>query len=171
MTMNPVPTAIYNLLDPETEPLLRVTVHNVSLDDKPRRVQVRAWIEGLSAETVRTVEIKRQDKSPQLNLLPLLFPERMGQITEVQRATLHVRVDDLDGKPESHDTFPLVLLSRGTSFNSALDPQTGKRRDLSHYYGAWVTPYADDVQTCIREAATLCEGGQFWNYLKGGPDG
>src|SRR5579859_4377971 len=56
LTMNPVPTAIYNLLDPETEPLLRVTVHNVSLDAKPRRVQVRAWIEGLSAETVRTVE-------------------------------------------------------------------------------------------------------------------
>src|SRR5262249_51233036 len=133
LTMNPVPTVVYHLLDPDTEPLLTVTVHNVSQEGNPRRVQVRAWVEGLSAETVRTVEVRPQEASPPLNLLPLLFPERARQMTEVQRATLHVRVDDLDGKPECHDTYPLVFLARGSSFNAARDPQTGRRRDLSHY--------------------------------------
>src|SRR5262245_18277370 len=51
LTMNPVPTVVYHLLDPDTEPLLTVTVHNVSQEGNPRRVQVRAWVEGLSAET------------------------------------------------------------------------------------------------------------------------
>ena len=78
VAMNPIPTAIYPLLDPETDPLLTVTVTNVSLDAKPKRVCVRAWLEGLSAETVRTVEIKKGKSAPLLKLLPLLFPERPG---------------------------------------------------------------------------------------------
>ena len=168
--MNPVPTAIYPLLDPETDPLLTVVVRNVSLDSKAKRVCVRAWIEGLSAETVRTVEVKRGQASPPLRLLPLLFPERVQLVREVQRTTLHLRVDDLDGKPESHDTFPLVLLARTSGFNAVADPATGEPKDLSHYFGAWVTPHADPVQELLRAAAANAPGGQMWAYQKGGPD-
>ena len=75
LTMNPIPTAIYPMLDPETDPLLTVTVTNLSLDAKTRRVRVRAWLEGLSAEAVRTIEIKKGKAAPPLKLLPLLFPE------------------------------------------------------------------------------------------------
>src|SRR5262249_5088735 len=51
-------------------------------------------------------------------LMPALLPERARAVTEVQRATLHVIAEDLDGKLESHDMFPIVCLSRNSSFNS-----------------------------------------------------
>ncbi|HVK11473.1 MAG TPA: hypothetical protein VM597_22070 [Gemmataceae bacterium] len=153
--LNPVPTAIYPLLDPDTDPLVTVTVTNTSLDATARRVRVKAYVEGLSAEAVRTVEVKKKNSSPPINLLPLLFPERARLLTTVQRATLHVQVDDLDGKPESHDTYPLVFLARSSGFNAARDPKTGEPKDLTHYYAAWVTPFAEPVQQVIRRAAAL----------------
>jgi hypothetical protein len=168
--MSTVPTSIYPLLDPDTDPLLTVVVRNTSLDGMPKRVCVRAWVEGLSAETVRTVEIRRGQTSPPIKLLPLLFPERVRLITEIQRATLHLVVDDLDKKTECHDTFPLVLLARTSGFNSATDPSTGRPKDFSDYYGAWVTPYAEPVQALLRAAAGLAPAGQLWGYLRGGGD-
>jgi len=157
LNMHPVPTAIYPLLDPDTDPLLTVAVTNVSLNAGIKRVCVRAWIEGLSAESVRTVELSRGMKEPKyLKLLPLLFPERARMVTEVQRATLHLQVEDLDTKKaECHDTFSLVLLARTSGFNTSRDPATGEQKDLTHYYGAWVTPYAEAVQERIRRAAAL----------------
>lgn len=170
LAMNPIPTAIYPLLDPETDPLVVVTVSNVSLDAKPKRVCVRAWLEGLSAETARTVEIKKGKSSPPIKLLPLLFPERARLITTAQRTTLHLRVDDLDGKPESHDTFPVVLLANTSGLNSVTDPATGEPKDLTAYYGAWVTPHAEAVQERVRRAAALHPAGMLAGYVRGGPD-
>jgi hypothetical protein len=168
LNMQSLPTGIYHLLDPEHDPLLTVVVGNESPDRKPRRVCVKAYLEGLSAEAVRTVEIKRGEQTT-LKLLPTLFPERARLITEVQRATLHLRVEDLDGKPECHDTFPLVCLARTSSFNAVADPQTGQPVDLTHYYGAWVTPYAEAVQERVRRAAGLCSAGLLCGYQRG-PD-
>jgi hypothetical protein len=168
LTMNPIPTAIYPMLDPETDPLITVTVTNVSLDAKVKRVRVRAWLEGLSAETVRTIEIKKNKVSPPLKLLPLLFPERARLITTAQRTTLHLQVDDLDGKPESHDTFALVLLAHTSGLNAVTDPATGEQKDFTAYYGAWVTPHAEAVQERIRRAAALHPGGMLPGYLRGG---
>ncbi len=141
---------------------------NISLDAKAKRVCVRAWLEGLSAETVRTVEIKKGKSAAPLKLLPLLFPERARLVTTAQRTTLHLRVDDLDGKPESHDTFPLVFLSRTSGFNAARDPKTGEPRDLTHYYGAWVTPHAESVQDRVRRAAAMHPAGSLAGYGRGG---
>jgi hypothetical protein len=88
----------------------------------------------------------------------------------VQRATLHLRVEDLDCKPECHDTFPLVCLARNSSFNAVTRPGTGLPVDLTHYYGAWVTPYAEAVQDCIRRAADLCGAHMIYGYLGRGRD-
>lgn len=167
VNMHPLPTGIYHLLDPDTDPLLTVAVANTKRDI--RRVCVKSYIEGLSAEAVRTVEIER-DKDVTLKLLPTLFPERARAITEVQRATLHLRVEDLDGKPECHDTFPLVCLARNSSFNAVTRPGTGDPVDLTHYYGAWVTPYAEAVQDRIRRAASLCESHMIYGYQGRGRD-
>src|SRR5262249_18758518 len=135
LNMQPIPTGVYHLLDPETDPLLTVGVANESRD--PRRVCVKSYLEGLSAQAVRTVEIDpRADVT--LKLLPTLLPERARAITEVQRATLHIVVEDLEGKPESHDTYSVICLARTSSFNSVRRPDTGAMVDLSHYYGAWV---------------------------------
>jgi hypothetical protein len=88
----------------------------------------------------------------------------------VQRATLHLRVEDLDGKPECHDTFPLVCLARNSSFNADTRPGTGEPVDLTHYYGAWVTPDDEAVQDCVRRDAGLCEAHMIYGYQGRGRD-
>jgi hypothetical protein len=163
VNMQPLPTGIYHLLDPETDPLLTVALGNESSDTK--RVCVKAFLEGLSAQAIRTVELPAGESLPRpLRLLPTLFPERAQAITEVQRATLHLIVEDLDGKPECHDTFPLVCLARTSSFNGVRQPATGRVVDLSHYYGAWVTPHVEAVQARIRRAAEHGPQRQIWGY-------
>jgi hypothetical protein len=163
LNMQPLPTGIYHLLDPETDPLLTVALGNESSDTK--RVCVKAFLEGLSAQATRTVELPAGEALPRpLRLLPTLFPERAQAITEVQRATLHLIVEDLDGKPESHDTFSLMCLARSSSFNGIRQPDTGRVVDLSHYYGAWVTPHVEAVQARIRRAAEHWPQRQIWGY-------
>jgi hypothetical protein len=75
VNMQPLPTGIYHLLDPETDPLLTVALGNESSDTK--RVCVKAFLEGLSAQAIRTVELPAAESLPRpLRLLPTLFPER-----------------------------------------------------------------------------------------------
>jgi len=159
--MKPLPTGVYNLLDPETDPLLTVMVANEGRETK--RVCVRVYIEGLSAEEWRYVEIDR-GKQATFHLLPNLLPERARTITEVQRATLHVIAEDLDGKTECHETFSIVCLARTSSFNAVRRPDTGQVVDLSQYYGAWVTPRAEAVQERVRRAADLMPDRQICGY-------
>lgn len=161
LQIDPLPTGAYHLMDPETDPLLTVEVENVSRDI--RRVCVKAHLEGLSATAVRTIEIEPR-KTAEFSLQPTLFPERAYAITEVQRATLHVIVEDLDGKIERHDTYPITCLARTASFNAVRSPETGETLDLSHYYGAWVTPHVDAVQERIRRAVELVEDRQMLGY-------
>lgn len=173
--MEPLPTGIYHLLNPAKQPLLTVTVKNLAAES--RRIRVSAYIEGLSARVVQTLELKSK-KTALFKMYPTLLPERARLVTEVQWATLHVIVDILgntkqDAAPnkqpyaelcESHNTFPILCLSRNSSFNATRDPTTGQTIDLSRYYAAWVTPYERSVQQCIRQAATLNKGGQMWGY-------
>jgi len=163
LQMKPLPTGVYHLLDPETDPLLSVTVHNESRE--PRRICIRAYIEGISAEEVHTVEIER-GRHAAFKLLPSLLPERAARITEVQRATLHVIAEDLDGKTETHETHSLVCLARTSSFNAIRRPGTDQVVDLSHYYGAWVTPHGEAVQERIRHAADFIPDRQIWGYQR-----
>src|SRR5262249_47481306 len=117
--MQPLPTGIYHLLDPKRDPLFTVTVRNRSRD--PRRIRVTAFLEGLSARAVHTEEIKGRGETT-FNLSPTLLPERARRVTEVQWATLHVKVDILGNQPEgksttptvceSHNTFPVACLPR-----------------------------------------------------------
>jgi hypothetical protein len=161
--LQPIPTGVYHLLDPETDPLLTVTIKNKSYD--PRRVCVTAYIEGLSAKTIKTVELAPMDEVGQaINLLPSLIPEQARRITEVQRCTLNVEVVDLDNKVESQDTYSLVLLARNSSFNSVVDPVTARPRDMTKYYAAWVTPNVEPVQALVRKAAERVPGRCFWGY-------
>ena len=76
---------------------------------------------------------------------------------------------DLDKKAESHDTYSLVLLARNSSFNSVVDPETGRPRDLTKYYAAWVTPHVEPVQALVRKAAEKVPDRRIWGY-QGRPD-
>ena len=72
LRLQPIPTGIYHLLDPATHPLLTVTVQNES--HEPRRVCVSAYLEGISARAIRTIELERMDKGQTIPLLPSLLP-------------------------------------------------------------------------------------------------
>src|SRR5262249_39237566 len=63
------------------------------------------------------------------------------------------RTDTWASLVESHDTHSIILLSRNSRFNAVEDPETGTRRDLTRYYGAWVTPHVEPVQALVRRAA------------------
>ena len=166
LKLQPVPTGIYHLLDPETDPLLPVNITNLTND--PRRLCVTSYIEGISARAIKTLEFSRSEiKKPKtIPLLPSLLPDQARRITEIQRATLHVvvdifgstmnpqtRTDTWSSLVESHDTHSILLLSRNSGFNAVEDPETGTRRDLTRYYGAWVTPHVEPVQALVRRAA------------------
>ena len=77
---------------------------------------------------------------------------------------MHVIVEDLDKNVESHDTYSVVLLSRNSSFNAVFDPATGEFKNLSPYYGAWVTPHIEPVQDIVRRAAELLPQKMIWGY-------
>src|SRR5262245_62900817 len=76
--MQPLPTGIYHLLDEATDPLLSVRVKNKS--DDAKRVCIRAWLEGLSARAVGTVELAR-DGEHEFKFLPTLLPHRARTVT------------------------------------------------------------------------------------------
>jgi hypothetical protein len=145
--LRPVPTGIYHLLDRETDPLLSVTITNLTND--ARRLCVTSYIGGISDEDKKTIEFSRSalGKPKTVHLLPDLLPDQRRRITEIQRATLHVKVeifgstmnqqtrtDTWSSLIESHDTHSIILLSRNSAFNAVEDPETGTRRDLSRYY-------------------------------------
>jgi hypothetical protein len=175
--LHPVPTGIYHLLDPETDPLLTVTITNLTND--PRRLCVTGYIEGISARAIKTLEFSRSEvkKAKTIHLLPSLLPDQARRITEIQRATLHVvveifgstmnpqtRQDTWSSLVESHDTHSIVLLSRNSGFNAVEDPETGLQRDLTRYYGAWVTPHVEPVQALVRRAADRAPGRRIAGY-------
>jgi hypothetical protein len=177
LKLQPVPTGIYHLLDPETDPLLTVTITNLTND--PRRLCVTSYIEGISARAIKTLEFSRSEiKKPKtIPLLPSLLPDQARRITEIQRATLHVvvdifgstmnpqtRTDTWSSLVESHDTHSILLLSRNSGFNAVEDPETGMRRDLTRYYGAWVTPHVEPVQALVRRAADRVPGRRIAGY-------
>jgi hypothetical protein len=161
LNMHPLPTVIYHLLDPLTEPLVRVVVSNQTKSRK--RVCLKVFLEELSAQTVRTINIGPEHEES-FSLLPTLLPNRLQSLTELQRSTLHVVVEDLAGRTESHDTFLVVCLPRTAGFEPVRSPATGELVDLSHYYGAWVTPYAECVQERIRQAARWLPEPARWGY-------
>jgi hypothetical protein len=147
--MSHVPSGIAHLLDEKT-PLVsvRITNHRRS----PARVRVRAHVEGYSAEAIDTVEIPKDEVS-EINLLPVFFPGPLRGLNELTRASLVVDVDDLDGKKEQHRSYAIWMLARSTAINGVTDPATGGWTDLTHYYGAWVTPAAPAVRDLLSAAA------------------
>jgi len=149
--MAQVPTSICHLLNAADQPLVTCLVRNAQ-GNKIRRLRVTAQVEGFSAPAVETVELEAL-KNHELNLLPTFFPDKISQVRELTRATLTVQVDDLDRKIELHRTHPIWLLARTSAPLAVTDPQTGKRVDLTRYFGAFVTPKAPSIMTFLRTAA------------------
>ncbi len=160
--MSQVPTGIYHLMDVKNNPLLSGKVKN--FDKKIRRIRVISFIDGYSAQAIDTFELAPNAEAS-FDQLPTLFPERVHQVDELTRATLNVRVEDLDTeKVELHKTYPIWLLARTTAPLAVLDPKTGQWNDLTPYLGAFVTPNARPVMEFLRKAAALHPDGQLAGY-------
>ena len=76
--------------------------------------------------------------------------------------------EDLDGKLESRNTYVITCLARTASFNAVRQPDTGQMVDLSHYYGAWVTPHVEIVQARFAEPSSWLQTGG-WKVIRATP--
>ncbi len=163
LRMAQVPTSICHLLSADQHPLITCSVRNARNDKGIRRVRVTSFIEGYSASAVDTVELK-PFTGHTFDQLPIVFPDRIRNVTELTRATLNVIVEDMDGKVELHKTEPIWLLARTTAPLAIIDPKTGKWQDLTPYFGAFVTPNAPSVMQFLREAARHHPEGLLTGY-------
>ena len=154
MRMAQVPTSIAHLLDRQEHPLVAYTVHNAR-ENRAARLRITSFIEGYSAQAVDTVELDPHKRPAVIGQFPILFPERLRQVTELTRATLHTMVEDIDEKLELHQTVPVWLLARTTAPLAVLDPATGQWQDMTPYFGAFVTPNAPPIMAFLRTVAGL----------------
>jgi hypothetical protein len=153
LRMAQVPTGIVHLFDRETHPLVSYELKYTG--GEYMRVQLTCWVEGYSAEAVDTLELTYKNRSGQANQLPTFFPQRLREVTELTRATLHIRVTNLDGGVELHRTYPLWLLARTSAYLAVRDPGADRMIDLRPYLAAWVTPNSPAVMGLLRTAAGL----------------
>jgi hypothetical protein len=153
LRMAQVPTGIVHLFDSETHPLVSYELKYTG--GEFMRVQLTCWVEGYSAEAVDTLELTYKNRTGQANQLPTFFPQQLRAVTELTRATLHIRVANLDGGVELHRTYPLWLLARTSAYLSVRDPGADRVIDLRPYLAAWVTPNAPAVMELLRRAAEL----------------
>jgi hypothetical protein len=147
-----IPTSIIHLFDVKNHPLISFKLENIG--KTPRRLRITTYVEGYSASSIETVEVAGNGAA-ELSQLLTFFPHQLRQVTELTRATLHLKVDDLDGKQELYTTRPVWLLARDSAYLSMQDPSTGKPVDLAPYLAAWVTPHSEEVLVLLREAADV----------------
>jgi hypothetical protein len=156
-----VPTGIVHLLDAEETPLVTYRIEYVG--DEPVRLRLTSFVEAYSAQAIDTVEL-HYNESVEILHLPTFFPRQLRTVTEMTRATLHIRIDDLDGNTEQHSTFPIWLLARNSAYLGARDPATGRWIDFAPYLAAWVTPNAPEIMGLLRRAAELHPQRQIVGY-------
>jgi len=164
LRMSHVPTGLAHLLNAHQTPL--VTFHLQNARDQEVRLRLTSFVEGYSAQAIDTIELPGGESVP-INQLPTFFPERIRSITEMTRATLHIRIDNLDGPTEQQSTFAIWLLARTSAYNAVRDPVTGEWIDLTPYYAAWVTPNAPEVMRVLRRAAELHPRHEIVGYQGG----
>lgn len=162
LRMAHVPTAIYHLLDGEENPLVSCEVHNAS-DTQTRRLRVISSVDGYSARAVDTVELEPLGEHT-FNQLPVLDHDLVKNVNELRRATLEILLEALDGEVELHKTEPIWLLARTTAPLAVQDPKTGTWKDLTRYFGAFVTPNAPSLMKVLRVAADFHPDGRLVGY-------
>lgn len=150
LRMSHIPCGIVHLLYVNRNPLVTYRVRVIGRDFA--RLRFISFLEGYSAHAVDTVEVSGRDYT-EIHQLPTFFPDKLRDVTELTRASLHIIVDDLDQRVERETTFPLWLLARTSAYNAVRDPSTGGWLDFSPYYAAWVTPNTPEVMQVLRQAA------------------
>jgi hypothetical protein len=166
LRMTHIPTAMVHVFDPNKNPLVSFELQNETKNDV--RLLVRTHVEGYSAHAVQTIEIKKSDKST-VPLLPTFFADRLKDLHEATRATLHVEVNDLGNagtkqRVEEHRTFRVWVLPKTTAILWQEDPSTGEDIDLTEHLVSWVTPNSPEVMAILRQAAGSTPGRSIVSY-------
>jgi hypothetical protein len=174
--MAQVPTSIYHLLKAQDDALVQGTIENRSTAPV-RRVRVTTVVDGYSVPAVDTYEIPKNAPPAKVRHLPTLLPDRISGLDEVTRATVTVLVEDIGGPDgthppdqpviELHRSQPVWLLARTSVPFTVKDPGTETWRDLSRYFGAFVTPNDPAVMAFLRTAATRHPDKQLVGYQVG----
>lgn len=157
-----VPTGVVHLLDPQKTPLVTFKIRYEG--DEYTRIRVTSFVEDYSARSITTQELDKDNPQCEIHHLPTFFPDRIHQVTELTRATLHIQIDDLDKTIEQESTFPIWLLARTSAHLWIMDPAKHKRMDMTHLLGAWVTPNVPEVMHLLRRAADLHPKKQMVGY-------
>ena len=150
LNMSCIPTAYYEVLEPDVYPLLTCTITPGSTN---RRVRVSAVVEGYSAQAVATVEVGPQSGPQAVKLKPILSPDAVANIVEIRAASVNVRADLLGSGDLDQRTQRVWLLAR-TSAPLAVQSPDGKTwQDMSQFLGTFVTPKQPAIQAYLRKVA------------------
>jgi hypothetical protein len=168
LRMTSVPTSLVHLFNASDRPLVSYELTN-TVNNTTKRLRLVAMVEGYSARAVDTVELKGLVPT-KLTQLPTFFPDRMSIVNELTRATVNVKIQDLDAKTELHKTIPVWLLARTTAPLQVKDPASGKWQDLTPYLGAYVTPNAPAIMSYLRTAADKQTEKRLVGYQVGEPE-
>ena len=148
--MEYIPTAIYHLFEPDDESSLVICL--IKATGTTKQIKVTSYIEGYSAKAINTIEVQA-NKMESLYQLPTLFPHLIENITELTKATLHVKVEEIGGDFVKEDSYPISLLSRNSAILSYHNPKEDETIDISEYLGVFVTPNQPDIIRFLRTVA------------------
>ncbi len=161
--LNPVHTAILHLLRKEQHPLVTVDLANHTPGQL--RLNVLVEVEGYSRKASKMAPLA-SGASASLDLFPAFDVAQVATLEELTPASVRVQVEDMAGGARWLDqTLPLQLLAVNSAPLAAWDPVSGKRFDLTPYFGAFVTPNDPELDAFLHDAAVfLPEGHTFSGY-------
>ncbi len=144
--MDYLPTAIYHLFEPVENPLV---LCNISVKGRGKKFKITSYIEGYSAKAINTIQVKA-DSTEYISQLPTLFPHLIKSITELTKATLHIKVEEIGGNIEREESYIIPMLSRNSILFSYFNFKTQKRINILKYLATFVTPNQPDIIRFLR---------------------
>jgi hypothetical protein len=164
LRMAQLPSGVAHLLDAGRTPLITCWLTNNRNIGPPLRVRVTSYIEEYSAHAIATLAVP-SGKRIDVPQLPLLFPEKVRQLSTLTYAALHILVEDLDnGEIHQHFSQPVRLLAYNTAPLATLDPMTGAWLPMEKNLAAYVTPNIPPVMGFLRQAAERHKTGKLTGY-------
>src|SRR5260370_29865007 len=155
-----VPTAYCRTMDVDNFPLVTITFNNTCSGWDDLSLTVSAFIENYSDLAARTIDLAK-DEQKSVSLLPVLQPEAVSKLNEIQQATLHVKVKWTSSKMRIspfHETHSIRLHARNTAL-LALEKPDREIKDLTEYLAAWVTPHHPELEKLQRKAVKYLPSG------------
>ena len=165
INMKYVPTAIYHLfdleIDPKNDSLIECRIKVIGSD---KQIKITSYIEGYSSKAINTIEVKANEEEEILYQLPTLFPHLIKNITELTKAMLHVKVEEVGGSFVKEDSHHISLLSRNSAIIDYYNLKENKVEDISNFLGVFVTPNQPEIIQFLRTVTDFHPMKQLGGY-------